>query len=165
MGELTAHYLRDILDYNPLDGAFRWKITRNARSVAGSLAGSEDGRHRIQIELKGKKYYAHRLAFLFMTGEWPVSEVDHRDGYPGNNAWSNLRVATRSLNIANCGKRKNTSSPFKGVSLFKQTGKWKAQIEVDGKNRHLGLFASPEEAHAAYLAAAKDAFGQFARAS
>ncbi len=93
----------------------------------------------------------------------PIGEVDHRDGDGLNNRRSNLRIATRSQNECNKGVQKNNTSGFRGVSFFKPHGKWKAQIVLNGKARHLGYFATPEEAHAAYVAAQPLFHGEFAR--
>lgn len=86
-------------------------------------------------------------------------EVDHRDNNPGNNQRSNLRIATRSENNSNRSIGKRNKSGFKGV--YRSGNKWKAGISKDGKNRHLGSFDTPEEAHNAYRNAAKELYGEF----
>lgn len=85
-----------------------------------------------------------------MTGEWPVDEIDHRDGNPSNNIWGNLRAATRADQLQNTKDRANGSG-YRGVSRFRN--KWQAGIGIGGKRIHLGHFTDPAKAHAAYLAA------------
>jgi hypothetical protein len=104
-----------------------------------------------------------------MTGRWPEPFVDHRDLNKHNNAWVNLREATKSQNQANVGIIASNKSGLKGVSRYRageRYGKpWQACIGVNGKSKHLGHFATKEEAHAAYCEAASEIFGEFARAA
>ena len=102
------------------------------------------------------------VAWLYMTGRWCRPEIDHRDGDATNNRWANLRRASRSQNAAKRGRPRNNSSGFKGVSLC-ESGKWRAKIRKGGRCLYLGRFATPQEAHAAYAAAARKLFGEFAR--
>jgi len=92
------------------------------------------------------------------------SDVDHIDGNKRNNQRSNLRLATRAENLRNRGKNKNNTSGFKGVFLQKVTGRFFAQIKLNRKAIYLGTFSTPEEAHAAYVEAAKEYHGEFAHA-
>ena len=91
-----------------------------------------------------------------------VFDIDHVNRDPADNRWSNLRAATESQNLANTGKNKRNTSGFKRVHKLKGQQKWVSSITVDGVNYHLGTFNSPEEAHAAYVAAAKKLRGEFA---
>ena len=90
-------------------------------------------------------------------------DVDHRDGNGLDNRRSNLRLATDGQNARNVARRSDNTSGFKGVSLHKSTGRWAATIASGGPQRHLGLFDSREEAHAAYCEAALRLHGEFAR--
>jgi len=168
---LTATELRDLLHYDPNTGLFTWTRTlrtgfkgNGIRCRQGAIAGKTSDRYS-KICVGGGRYYAHRLAFLYMTGEWPNGIVDHIDGNGMNNAWSNLRKASSSQNVANGKLAKNNRSGFKGVYRHKQTGNYVALIHAGGQKYHLGCFPTPEEAHAAYMTAAKIYFGEFARAS
>jgi hypothetical protein len=105
----------------------------------------------VQIGVGAKVYYAHRLAWLYMTGEWPTS-VDHIDGDKANNAWSNLRHAEPKEQNQNMAMRSDNTTGFKGV-FRTHTGKFAAQIHKDGKCHCLGSYVSPDEAYSAYLAA------------
>ncbi len=122
---------------------------------AGSKAGY------ISIRLFGKQYYAHRLAYLYMLGTFPTEEIDHIDGNHSNNSWENLRDATRSENTRNCKIRSDNSSGIKVVGKHKQTGLWRARIKLEGKEIHLGLFSTVEEAEQAIIAKRKLYHGQF----
>lgn len=90
-------------------------------------------------------------------------EVDHIDGDGLNCCRSNLRLATRLQNARNMRKSRANTSGYKGVTLEKESGKWRAQITSMGKKYNLGRFLTPEEAHEAYCKAAKEYFGEFAR--
>ena len=98
-----------------------------------------------------------------MTGEWCSAVIDHRDGDPSNNRWDNLRRATVSQNNANRRLHRNNKCGFKGV-VQNPWGRFIASIYKNGRRIHLGMFATPEAAHAAYVAAARELFGEFARA-
>lgn len=158
---LTAERLRELIAYNPATGEFRWlkKSSPLSRVAAGSLAGSIKGGGYREIEIDGVAYQAHRLACLYVTGEWPDNEIDHRDLNRSNNAWRNLRPATTSQNHAN--KRPRGKGP-KGVA--RQGNRFVARIRPPGgRNLHLGCFATQDEAAAAYRGAAKVVYGEFAR--
>lgn len=115
----------------------------------------------LTITIDKRAYLAHRLAWLYMTGEWPSDYIDHIDGVPAHNAWDNLREATQTQQNANTRLRKNNTSGYRGVKWHKGCQKWNANIQVNGKSRYLGLFDSKEDAYAAYAVAAKAAFGDY----
>jgi len=98
-----------------------------------------------------------------MKGRWGRPTIDHRDGDVTNNRWKNLRRATASQNNANRRRPRHNTSGYKGVSLCRQSGKWRATIGSNGKTIKLGKFTSPKAAHRAYRAAARKLFGKFAR--
>jgi hypothetical protein len=124
------------------------------------VAGGPDAYGYVQISLAGKRWKAHRLAFLYMTGFVPSSDVDHINRDKADNRWANLRPAGRAQNMANMGARRTSKSGIRGVCYT--TRGWKAQIKVAGRNRHIGYFGSAEAAGAAYSRAAAEAFGEFA---
>jgi hypothetical protein len=97
-----------------------------------------------------------------MTGEMPKRCVDHKDLNKSNNKWENLREATYSQNSYN--KKSTSKSGFKGVTFFKRDNNWKAQIDINGINKHLGYFKTPELAHEAYMKYATEIAGDFLRA-
>ncbi|MGH6836326.1 MAG: HNH endonuclease [Methylocella sp.] len=155
---LTAERLRTLVRYNSKTGIF----TRNVRSstaMPGNVAGSHCSNGYLEFRVDGRKYLAHRLAFLYTQGTWPIAEIDHVDNCPSNNRWNNLREATRSQNLANTRARIG----HKGVCWHKNRKKWYALIKVSGKNHHLGCCDTPEAAYELYIAATKRLFGQYAK--
>jgi hypothetical protein len=158
---LTPARLREILDYDADTGQFRWRPGSGHR--AGRIAGCLVQSKVWVIHIGGRSYKAHQLAWLHRTGEWGRPAIDHRDGDATNNRWSNLRCATSTNNAANRRRPRNNTSGFKGVYFNRNRGTWMARIQKDGQYYFLGRFATPQEAHAAYVAAAKDLFGEFAR--
>lgn len=162
----TAEYVRMLLAYDPSTGEFIWRERRGGKAIAGTIAGRakpESG--HIEIAIDRVRHGAHRLAFLVMTGSWPAGEIDHIDGNPANNRWKNLREATDAQNARNSRIRSTNKCGLKGVNWHKARACWVAQITVDRKKVHLGLFDTAEEAHSAYVAAARKHHGQFARAA
>lgn len=152
-----------MLDYEPSTGEFKWKTKRGSRTAKGRPAGWISSLGYRVIGIGNRQIYAHRLAWLIVHGEMPSGMIDHADGNQENNAIGNLRIASKSLNGANRGPQANNTSGFKGV--VKHYRKWIAQINVNGKNKYLGLFETPELASKAYLAAAEKEYGEFSRVS
>ena len=168
---ITRERLIELLDYDQATGDFVWRVRRGRSALAGSIAGrvskaARDGGGGYRwIGVDGKEYLAHRLAWLYVTGEHPENEVDHRNTIRDDNRFSNLRLADDTQNMANKSLQSNNTTGFKGVSLNKATGKYVASIQKDGRYKYLGLHKTPEMAHAAYVSAAKQLFGEFARSS
>lgn len=163
-GDVDA--LRSMLRYDPGTGLFTWNVAPNGRIKIGQRAGrtSQDG--YTEITITGRLYGAHRLAWLYVHGRWPVDEIDHRNGIRSDNRIANLREATREQQTWN--SRGTSASGFKGVYRNKKNGtpcvdSWCAIIQVAGKRRYLGSFKTPEEAHAAYCRVARAHRGEFAR--
>jgi len=147
---LTAERLRELLTYEPDTGVFRWRVPagRWLSIPAGSLVGfSHKGYWRICIE--GRFYKASRLAWLYMTGEWPVHQIDHRNRVKSDDRWENLRDVTCQINNLNKGKSKNNTSGQTGVWWSKSRQKW----HVVYRHKHIGYFSSKEEAVQARLKA------------
>ena len=159
--EINREFLRRILRYDPKTGAFTWLVDRTGKTRAGDTAGgfAKNGYHYISV--RGRKYQASHLAWVYITDRWPTPfEMDHINGNPSDNRFNNLRRATRSKNMANT--RWFNPSGYKGASPTKE-GRWRAQITKNYKNHHLGAFDTPQEAHAAYVKASRELFGSFAR--
>jgi hypothetical protein len=142
--DLTAQRLRELLDYNPETGL----LTRLVPPKR--VTGSPSKRGYIELFLLGSKFRAHRLAFLYMTGDWPRYEVDHIDGNKGDNRWANLRDVPKKTNQEN--RRIATKSNKLGIlGVCCTRGRYMASIQENGKKRTLGRFPTAEEAYAAYL--------------
>lgn len=159
---ITQSRLKELLHYDPETGSFTW-LVQKFRGDKGATAGCNIGHGYWKIGIDRKRYYAHHLAWLYMTGEWPVGVIDHRDGDALNNRWANLRLADKSLNAANMRTPKSNTSGRKGVTWLRREKKWLAQIKVNGRRRALGYFDDKDEAAAAYENAARASFGEFAR--
>lgn len=157
-----AEVLRQV-SYDPATGEFRRLVSRS-RSPAGSDAAKKIDTHGYRVVcIGGRQVRAHRLAWFYMTGEWPQHDIDHRDTNRQNNRFLNLRPATRRQNLANASLSARNTSGSKGVHLYAKTGRWQAYINVNGKRKHLGFFATRDEAAQAYACAAAKEFGEFAR--
>ena len=166
---LTAQRLRELLSYDARTGGFTWAVSRGGNAKAGTVAGTVNSGPRCggggyrNITIDGKRYYAHRLAWLYVNGSWPEHEIDHRDLDRDNNRFVNLREATRLQNLANRPLYRNSTTGFKGVTVKHR--RWRARIKVNGQEIYLGSFESPEQAHAAYAMAAVDIHGEYAKAA
>lgn len=177
---LPASEVRDRLEYDPITGIFLWKInpSRNEgwnRRYAGQRAGSvlmvggqvRQPRRLITLSFNGEKRrnYSANLAWLYMTGEWPSDEVDHKNTDSCDDRWDNLRAATSSQQKANRKVRSSSFTGLKGVSFDKRRGTYCADIGGRGKRVRASGFRTAEEAHAAYTKAAAELHGEFARAA
>jgi len=158
---MTRARLCELLHYERKTGQFRWRKRMNRKVLAGDIAGSLAVDRYRKITIRRKKYRAHHLAWLYVTGEWCPVMIDHRDGDPSNNRWTNLRRATGSQNNANRRLPRNNACRLKGVSRHRR--RWRATIRKNGRRHHLGIFRMPQAAHAAYVKAARKLFGEFAR--
>ena len=157
--------LKEYLRYDPLTGVFTWIKKKTKGSVkVGDVAGCPHGNGYWDIRIDRRLYFAHRLAWFYMTGKWPNGHIDHKNGDPGDNRWENLREATASQNHANTRRPKNNTSGLKGASYAKANNRWLAQIRKQGRHVYLGYHDTKEEAHAAYLEASRRLNGEFARA-
>ena len=148
---IKQEYLKEILEYEQETGIFTWvKLAKNVHNIhIGDIAGCLDKRNGyISIRINNKKYRAHRLAWLYVIGNWPEFEIDHINHIRNDNRFENLRDTDK--NRWNKSEQKNNTSGYVGVVLDKPTKKWQAQIQVNGKCIYLGLFTDIEEASQAY---------------
>ena len=124
---ITQSQLKELLHYDPETGVFtRLKsTTSNARICDIAGYKKQDGYLLIGINIK--QYFAHRLAFLYMTGKFPQKQIDHINTIRDDNRWSNLREANNQQNSYNQTKYKNNKSGFKGVCWHKNKKKWQAR--------------------------------------
>lgn len=155
----SIDYLRAEIEYNPSTGSMVWRNTSaNGLRVASSPCGrlDKDGYRILNIE--NHSFMAHRIAWAMAHGAFPSSCIDHWNGIRDDNRLSNLRIATRSQNIANTAVK--AASGIKGVTQ-RRNGSWQAQIKVNGINRYLGTHKTIDQAEKAYEDAARSAFGEF----
>ena len=146
--DITAEELRKLLHYDPETGIFTWRVQRS-NVKRGAIAGCVIHHGYRVIRAGGRLVLAHRLAWLYMTGEWPTLNIDHIDGDTTNNRFSNLRDVTHQANSHNLTRLcRHNSSGFMGVSKHRDV--WKAQIKVAGEVKQLGTFSTPEAAAEAY---------------
>lgn len=175
-------FLHQILRYEPESGMLFW-LPRNAGLFEAGQQTSEHQAARWNSRFSGgealsaitasgyragkifrKTYYAHRVIWAMQTGQWPEGVLDHKDTDRANNRWNNLRQATHSQN--QCNKRLSVanSSGVKGVARHTPTGKWQAYISLNGGQRHLGYFETPELAEIRVNAERSSLHAEFGRA-
>jgi hypothetical protein len=152
----------DWLRYDSDTGYLYW-IKDRYRAKAGSKAGYVRPDGYVIVTVRGHTIRAHRLAWFLYYGQMPDKEIDHIDGNPTNNIIGNLRLASRSQNVANTRKKASSKNRLKGVTKTRHN-RYRAQIRRGGVNQYIGTFKTEELAHAAYKAAAEKEFGAFARA-
>ena len=157
---VTQERLRELFEYNVDTGDFV-RISPVRKANVGDVAGCIGKHGYVAISVDCKRYYAHRLAFIYMTGDCPKT-VDHKDRVRSNNKWSNLRESTAQLQEANKTKCQGVTSRFKGVHFSKQKKGYVAKIKIDGKELYLGTHECEDDAAAAYNSAAINAFGKYA---
>lgn len=158
--------VRELFDYNQETGVLVWKIERY-RKHPGDIAGCKHilkskNYRRVSISINYRRYLAHRIIWLWMTGVWPEMEIDHKDGDGWNNSWDNLREATRLENGKNLSIKKTNTTGVAGVSNARN-GYFRARITVDRKEIQLGQFTSIKDASEARKIAEMKYFGEFAR--
>jgi hypothetical protein len=149
----VQEYLDHRLKYDPLIGHFTWLYHPHSRSLNGTLAGNISTEGYRAIGIGSKSYYAHRLAWLVMEGVLPTkgTSIDHIDGDRLNNAWGNLRLATKSQNGQNSKLKVTNSSGIKGVHWHAASKTWVVAIMLDYRNYHGGYYTSLPKAELAAI--------------
>lgn len=159
---LTQSELKERLHYNPETGIFTWVNSKSKNlGKTGSIAGCDNGTGYIKIHVLGKLRYAHRLAYLYITGKFPDGILDHINQIKSDNRWLNLRNATQSQNMCNQCKPSSNTSGIKGVTWDKVTYSWKAQCRVNGVVKNLGRYQDMNEAIKVRQSVAKNVQGCF----
>ncbi len=158
--------LTQALDYDGETGVFTWKVPTSNRVRAGEVAGSPDRHGHLLIRVNGVRYTAGRLAWFYVHKVWPTDEIDHVNLIKDDNRTTNLREATHQQNVRNVRRKSHNKTGFKGVIRHNQSKhKFVAQITIDGKCIYLGIFDTPEDAHACYVAASRRLHGAYGRAA
>lgn len=141
----SLNELNKVLNYDKDSGIFTWISGGRHNRLAGQIAGSF-GDEYVKITMLGIRWKAHRLAWKMCYGVDPVGEIDHINGNKHDNRIANLRDCKKSDNGKNAGLSKRNKSGFRGVTKHTGREKWIASLSINGKNKHLGVFDSPEEA-------------------
>lgn len=169
----SPEYLRKCFNYDKATGELRWKSRpldhfksdRYFRAWnhthAGRIAGKRTKSGTMHLTIMKDKFLGHRVAWAIVTGEWPSELIDHIDGDPGNNAFSNLRQATFQQNQFNRRANRSSSTGVKGVSIVRRSGKFKAAISFNRKTINLGHFDTVDLASKAYQEAARKLHDEF----
>jgi len=156
---LSYERANELLRYDPETGKLYWKVRLAKRIRIGDEAGDlllrPTNTYR-RVKIDGVLYMSHRLAWLLHYSVWPEDQIDHKDGNGLNNRIENLRVVTNQENQKNRRMQRSNTSGVTGVCWDKARGKWRAQIHIDGKKKHLGYFADIDEAAEAYRKAADE---------
>jgi hypothetical protein len=160
---LTVEQLKELLDYDPLTGVFTLRVARRRGTKVGDRAGCLDTSNGYErITVCGEDYKSHRLAWMFVYGVIPVGcQVDHINNKRSDNRIANLRLATQAQNNSNTSVKRTNKLGVKGVEVCGD--KFRAHIVFERHKHHLGVFDTVEEAHAAYLAKARELYGEFAK--
>lgn len=143
---MAQQLLKEILDYDPNTGEFRWKVNKGTRAIAGSIAGNININGYRVIWIDRKLYKAHRLAWLYHYGTHPIDQIDHKNGIRADNGIDNLRQVTNQQNQQNVKRRKHNTSGITGVHWDTKSKKWRAKIMHKNKSINLGLYDDINEA-------------------
>lgn len=161
MTQQNIKYIQEALTYDPKSGELFWSkdrpeahwkqrgyYLRYLREQAGKKVTSTINANGYKtLWLNNTMQYEHRIAFVLMTGQLPIGDVDHRNQNKLDNSWDNLRDVPHAINGRNIKKLSSNTSGYTGVTFFSRTGKWRAYVTVNGKQQHLGYFDSPDQAY------------------
>lgn len=154
---ITQKELKKLLHYDPSTGLFTWIKKTSNRIKVGDIAGSLSDTGYIDIRLNGKLIKAHRLAWLYINGAWPVRVIDHINHKRTDNRICNLRDVPISVNASNVSDKSSSASGYTGVTWCKSSKKWRAKIQVNGRHYHIGRFEKLIDAVLAYSSAKAEA--------
>lgn len=152
---LTADSLREYASYDPCTGIFvRKKSVSGKNGRAGSICGGLSFCGHIRMKVHRKEYFAHRLAWLYVHGEWPKQQIDHINGIKTDNRIENLRDVPSAVNTQNIKQpRRTNKTGFLGVHKVSRTTFRACIGHGGGPQLDLGTFTSAQDAHNAYLKA------------
>lgn len=150
---LTQARLKSLLHYDPETGVFTWRVKCGTRGRIGAIAGYLHPRGYTRIHMNKTTFDAHRLAWLYVYGEWASEEIDHINRVRSDNRIVNLRKVSRSANIQNSSIRRDNTSGAKGVCWHKAANKWCARISINRKRLPLGVYDDLSDAIEARKAA------------
>jgi hypothetical protein len=164
--ELTAQVLRELIAYDPVTGLLEWRPRERKWFKTQSYCDRWNNRYAGQPAfctpcstgyLRGRlfdtEYLTHRVAWLYMTGNWP-KEVDHINHIKSDNRWENLRNVSLLENRRNQSLQSRNTSGVTGVT--RSRSKWQAMIMTSEGRVYLGRFEKKEDAVAARKQAEKE---------
>lgn len=154
---LTQKRLKEVVRYDRQSGLFYWRVSTGKVS-RGAVAGHTDSNGYTKLSIDGVKYFAHRLAWLYVYGQWPRQNIDHIDRRRNNNRLSNLRDVGQSMNGLNGPVRRNNSSGYTGVSYDSRRQNWVAYVNRGPHKKHLGAYKTLTDAALARHAALAQIF-------
>ena len=149
---LTQTRLKAVFFYDPVVGVFIRRLKQPGAKV-GKISGCLRSDGYLTTSIDGKPHKCHRLAWLYMTGNWPCYEIDHIDGDRANNKFLNLRDIPKWANIQNQRKAQKHNRSTGVLGIFPNGNRFAARLSVNNKKVYLGTFPTKEEAHQAYLTA------------
>ena len=149
----SKELVRELFNYDPITGFFTAKVAKPHRKI-GAVVGTKKDNGYLHFSVEGKKYGAHRIAWLYFYGEMPKGDIDHIDGNRTNNSINNLRCVDRSTNLENMRQAKSHNKSTGLIGSYKINDcSFASRIQVKGKDIYLGVFRTAEEANAAYIKA------------
>jgi len=149
---LTQSRLQEVLEYNPITGVFTRRLKQTGVKQ-GSISGSRSNEGYLVTTIDSEAFKCHRLAWLYMTGEWPAGQIDHINGDRSDNRFSNLRVVLKQQNAENQRKAQRNNKSTNTLGTFKNGSGFAARISHNNAKIYLGTFKTLDEASAAYIAA------------
>lgn len=154
--ELTQQLLKELFYYDQDAGTFERKDIRTS-AKAGPSVGSIGPEGYASIYICGRNIKAHRIAWLYVYGEWPSMYIDHINGNKTDNRISNLRLVTKGQNVQNIGGAYKNKKSAGGPGVYPhKCGRWHARIQLNGKSKSLGLFDNIDDAAKAYAKAKRE---------
>ena len=139
--------LNSLFSYSKETGVVTRKVKTGNNTVVGADVGCKNNMGQLVCGVEGKMYLVHRLVWVMLFGGIKKNNViDHINGDRADNRLVNLRSVPHEINSRNMRTRGNSKSGYAGVNYYKSLGKWQARICVDGKSKHLGYFATVDDA-------------------
>jgi len=151
MKPVTQELLRKLFDYNPETGELSRLVTRGSRGPKGAVVGCLNVHGYLVTRLNGKLYQNQRLIWMWVHGHWPLGVMDHINHVTTDNRLANLRDVPQAINAQNrAGPQKDNQCGYLGV--IRRGNSFRARVKLNRKMIYVGTYATPEEAHAAYVA-------------